>query len=83
MRYKTAEAVKEQLKAGVIEQATSEWAGPVVFVPKLYVTMLICVDYRPLNQVTIGDMYPLPRMDDYVDSLGNTMVFSTSDANFG
>lgn len=75
--------INDQLKAGVIEPAVSEWASPVLLVPKKDGTLRFCIDYRRLNAITIPDTYPLPRMDDSIDSLGNAKVFTTLDALWG
>jgi len=45
--------------------------------------MRFCVDYRQLDEVTVRDVYPLPRMDDCIDFLGDAKVFSTLDCNSG
>ena len=71
------------LRVEVIELAQSAWASPVVIVPKQDGTYHFCVDYRRLYAVTIRDVYPLPRMDDYIDSLGEASVFTTLDCNSG
>ena len=71
------------LKQGVIELSTSEWAAPVVFAPKKDGSLRFCIDYRRLNALTIRDSYPIPRMDECIDSLGDATVFSTLDANAG
>ena len=71
------------LEAGVIEPAQSEWESPVLLVPKPDGSMGFCVDYRKLNAVTVKDTYPLPRMDECLDSLGDTKVFSALDAISG
>jgi len=78
----TAE-VKRQLEADVIEATSSEWGFPVVLVPKKDGTLRFCVDYRLLNVVTKKDSYPLPRMDECIDSLGEATIFSTLDCNAG
>ena len=82
-REKTVEIIKQMMDQDVIEPAMSEWASPVVFAPKKDGTTRFCVDYRRLNAVTKPDVYPLPRMDDCLDSLGDAMIFTTLDANSG
>jgi len=78
-----AEQVRKMRDAGVIEPAQSEWASPVVIVTKKDGSPRFCVDYRKLNAVTIRDSYPLPRMDDCIDSLGDARIFTTLDCNSG
>ena len=51
--------------------------------PKRDGTLLFCVDYRRLNAVTVRDAYPIPRMDECTDSLGDAQIFSALDANTG
>lgn len=75
--------VGRMLKMGVIEPATSEWASPVVLFPKPDGTPRFCIDYRRLNEATVKDSYPLPRMDECLDSLGEARFFSTLDCNAG
>ena len=83
-RRKAEEAeVKRMLEAGVITPSNAEWASPVVFVPKPDGSLRFCVDYRKLNAVTVRDSYPMPRMDECIDSLGSATVFTTLDCNSG
>jgi len=78
----TAE-VKRQLEADVIEPTSSEWGFPVMLVPKKDGTLRFCIDYRLLNVVTKKDSYPLPLMDECIDSLGEATILSTLDCNAG
>jgi transposase InsO family protein len=75
--------VQRMLKAGVIEPANSEWASPVVLITKKDGSVRFCVDYRKLNALTVKDTYPLPRMDECLDSLGDAVLFTTLDCNSG
>ena len=77
------EEVKRQLEAGVIEPSNSEWAAPVLFAPKKDGKLRFCIDYRRLNAMTVKDSYPLPRMDECIDTLGEANVFTTLDAFWG
>lgn len=75
--------VAKQSKLGVIEPSQAEWSFPVVLVPKPDGSPRFCVDYRRLNDLTVNDAYPLPRMDDCIDFLGEATVLSMLDANAG
>ena len=75
--------IKKQLDAGVIRPSMSEWVAPVLFVPKKDGRLRFCIDYRKLNSFTKRDSYPIPRMDECIDTLGEATVFSTLDAYAG
>ena len=75
--------VQRMLTDSVVEPAKSEWAAPVVIASKKDGTLRFCIDYRKLNDLTIKDSYPLPRIDECLDTLGHAKVFSTLDANSG
>ena len=76
------EAIQEEermKKMGVIEPSESPWAAPVVLVRKRDGTLRYCIDYRKLNQVTQKDSYPLPNVQDCLDSLDGAQFFSSMD----
>jgi len=75
--------VDRMLKLEVIEPSQSEWARPVVLIPKPDGSPRFCIDYRQLNERTVRDSYPLPRMDECLASLGNSHFFYTMDCNAG
>jgi hypothetical protein len=52
------------LEKGYIRPSTSSWAAPVLFVAKKDGTKRMCIDYRALNEVTVKNKYPLPRIED-------------------
>lgn len=63
----------------MIKESSSPWASPVVLLKEKYGTISFCVDYRRLNKVTRKDVYPLPRIDDVLDSLQGAKRFSSMD----
>uniref|UniRef100_A0A1X7UQS0 Reverse transcriptase domain-containing protein n=1 Tax=Amphimedon queenslandica TaxID=400682 RepID=A0A1X7UQS0_AMPQE len=67
----------------VIKQSCSEWAAPIVVVPKKDGTIRQCVDYRKLNKVSKFDAYPVPRVDEMIDCVGNGRYITTLDLNKG
>ena len=78
----------QMLREGIITHSMSPWNSPILMVPKKTdasgkQNWRMVVDYRNLNQVTIGDSFPLPLITDIVDSLGSAKFFSTLDCAMG
>jgi hypothetical protein len=71
------------LEKGFIRPSSSPWGCLAIFVKKKDQTLRICVDYRPLNEVTIKIKYPLPRIDLLFDQLTRAWVFSKIDLRSG
>jgi hypothetical protein len=66
---KLKEHIKELLGKGYIRPSSSPWGAPMIFVPKKDGTQRLCMDYRALNEVTIKNKYPLPRIDNLFNQL--------------
>ena len=75
--------IDDMMKKGIIQASASAWASPIVLVPKRGNTLRFCEDYRKVNAITKKDVYPLPRIDDILDTLGNSRYFTTLDLASG
>jgi hypothetical protein len=75
--------LQELLDKGYIRPSSSPWGCPTLFVKKKDGSLRLCVDYRPLNAVTIKNKYPLPRIDVLFDQLAGARVFSKIDLRSG
>ena len=82
-RQEVARHIQKMQEANIIQPSSSPWSSPIVLVKKKDGTLRFCVDYRRLNSVTKADTFPLPRMDDILDQLGNCKFFSTLDLKSG
>jgi hypothetical protein len=71
--------LQELLDKGFIRPSTSPWGCPALFVKKKDESLRLCIDYRPLNAMTIKNKYPLPRIDVLFDQLVGAKVFSKID----
>jgi hypothetical protein len=75
--------LQDLLEKGFIQPSSSPWGCPTIFVKKKDQTLWMCVDYRPLNEVTIKNKYPLPRIDILFYQLTGAWVFSKIDLRSG
>jgi len=85
--YKNQEFIKEEidrlLKSGLIQPSRSQWTSPVVVVEKKNGKKRLCIDYRKLNSITKKDNYPLPRIDDMLETLEGSQWFTSLDLASG
>ncbi|GJP52310.1 hypothetical protein CLOM_g11436 [Closterium sp. NIES-68] len=75
--------LEELLDKGFIRVSSSPYAAPILFVKKKDGTMRMCIDYRALNKITIKNRYPLPRVEELFDQLGEAKIFSKLDLRSG
>ena len=74
--------IEEMLAQGIIEESSSPWMAPAVFVRKIG-ELRLCVDYRELSKKTTKDAYPLPLPDKVQDRLAGAKIFTTLDLHCG
>jgi reverse transcriptase-like protein/integrase-like protein len=69
----------ENLTKGFIRPSSSPAAAPILLVRKPGGGIRVCVDYRALNEITIKNRYPIPRIDETLDRLSKAKIFSKFD----
>lgn len=75
--------ITEGIESGRIQPSRSPWGSPVLFVKKPDGSLRMCVDYRAVNKLTVRNRFPIPRIDDLLDSLNGARFFSTLDLKAG
>jgi hypothetical protein len=75
--------LNELMGKGFIRPSSSPWGCPTLFVKKKDQSLRLCVDYRPLNAVTVKNKYPLPCINILFDQLVGAEVFSKVDLRSG
>ena len=75
--------IRKLLDNGIIQESYNPYAASIVLVRKKDGSLRLCVDYRRLNAKTIRDQFPLPRVEESIDAIGNAKLFSTMDLASG
>ena len=75
--------ITELHDTGFIRDSTSPYGAPILFVKKKDGTFRMVVDYRALNNITVKNKYPLPRVDDILDQFHGAKIFSKLDLRSG
>lgn len=73
------EEIRVMLALGVIEASESEWSSPIVIVPKKDGSLRVCIDFRKLNAISFFDAYPMPRIEDLLEKIGQANYITTLD----
>ena len=77
------EEIEKMLKDNIIRESKSPWSSPVHVIKKKDGSNRFCIDYRKLNEITKGDEYPLPRIDDLLEQFEGANYFTTLDLASG
>ncbi|GKC36734.1 hypothetical protein Tco_1049118 [Tanacetum coccineum] len=78
-----SDQLQELADRGFIRPSTSPWGAPVLFVKKKDRSFRMCIDYQELNELTVKNCYPLPRIDDLFDQLQGLSTYSKIDLRSG
>ena len=82
-RDKVRDIIDELKQHGIVRDSNSQYASPILLVKKKTGETRLCVDYRALNAITKKQRFPLPVIEDQVNSLQGAKIFSTFDLRSG
>lgn len=75
--------IQKMLELDIIEKSKKERSSPIVLVPKPNGTLRFCNYIRKLNEVSIFDAYPIPRVEELIERLGSAQYITTLDLTKG
>ncbi|XP_058850828.1 uncharacterized protein LOC131699092 [Acipenser ruthenus] len=75
--------LQDMVEAGAIRSSQSPYASPIVVARKKDGSIRVCIDYRQLNAKTVRDAFPMPRIEEALDALGDAEFYSTLDLTSG
>ncbi|XP_069361223.1 uncharacterized protein [Maniola hyperantus] len=82
-RQKVKDMIDDLQKNGIIRESESEYSSPIIVVPKKNGELRLCVDFRALNKKTHKDKYPMPLIEDQINSLSGQSFYTTLDLASG
>lgn len=82
-RREERDSILKLIERGIIQYSISPLASPLVLARKKNGKIRVCVDYRRINNLTVKDAFPLPRMQYCLDSVAGATMFSTLDLTAG
>lgn len=83
LKVQVQKEIENMIEAGIVQKSNSAWAAPIVIVPKKDKSIRLCVDYRGLNQQTIFDPQPMPKLEEIINKLGKAKYISKLDLTKG
>ncbi|PIK45086.1 putative transposon Ty3-I Gag-Pol polyprotein [Apostichopus japonicus] len=75
--------LQDMLDKKIIKKSSSPYASPIVLVRKKFGGIRLCIDYRKINEITLKDSFPLPRIEETLEVLGGAKFFSSLDLAHG
>jgi hypothetical protein len=83
LAYSERNVVQDLMDNGIVRESESPYSSPILLVKKKSGEYRMCVNYRSLNAKTVKDRYPLPRVEDYLEKMHDSLYFTTLDLASG